>query len=305
METVIILLSTYNGEKYLKEQLDSIFSQKNVGIKLLVRDDGSNDTTLSILNCYKTRFNDQIEIIKGKNIGWRKSFFRLIDHANKHYRKNKYFAFSDQDDIWLPHKIERAINMLNSNQDKPSLYCSNLFYYKDGVNHGLIRNNSVIPTYKKCLVRNYATGCTIVFNLQLLKIVGEKIPKITIAHDYWMYMTAQLCGNVIIDDEAFILYRQHDNNQIGFKRGAINVWKRRFSNILQSLKEHEREMMAQELSTCLDNNMYPDAEICVKEIANYRKSIKNKLALLFDPEYTLDKKSNDFWFKLRIIFNIL
>ena len=305
METAIILLSTYNGEKYLKEQIDSIFSQKNVEIKLLVRDDGSNDNTLSILHDYKTCLNDKIEIIEGKNIGWRKSFFRLLDHASKHYRQYKYFAFSDQDDIWLPNKIERALHMFHSSLDQPSLYCSNLYYYKDGVNHGLIRNYSVIPTYKNCLVRNHVTGCTIVFNRELLDIIGKNPPQINIAHDYWMYMVAQLCGKVIIDDEAFILYRQHDNNQIGFRKGIINVWKRRLSTILQSFKEHERETLAKELLTCLDGKMCLEAKKSVNKIATYRCSLKNKLSLIFDLDYTLGKKSNDFWLRLRILFNAL
>lgn len=305
MDKVIVLMSSYNGQEFITEQIDSILNQTNADINLIIRDDGSTDNTLNILKNYRTVFPEKIEIIEGSNIGWRASFFKLISYAGTRYADHDFFAFADQDDIWLPDKTQRAIEKLNHYHDIPSLYFSNLLYYKDGKNYGLIRKDDPPVTYKRCLVKNQATGCTVIFNRELLIKLIKGLPEIPVAHDYWSYMVACLCGKVLRDEEAFILYRQHDNNQIGYKSGIINVWKRRFKNMRSLLTDRERENTAKELLRIHEQNMFPEAKEAVKNIAFYRRSLKKRVSLLFDSEYSLDNKSKDFWLKIRVFLGLL
>lgn len=302
---ILILMSTYNGEKYLREQLDSIFAQTKVKVHLLVRDDGSSDSTIKIIKEYKEKYPGHIDLMVGENIGWRKSFFLLADEAQSRYPSYEYFAFADQDDVWLPEKLTRALDMIRGLPESPQLYCSNVTRYKDGVTLGNLRNSAVTPSCKGCLIRNYATGCTMVFNRRMLDLVCQEFPQVTIAHDHWFYMVACLCGSVIIDNASFILYRIHEGNQIGFKSGFIEIWKRRLKSLHDLLNSHKRESYAKELLRIHKDSMNNDSKNSVAKLACYRDSIKNRLAFLCDNEYTYNNRSNDFWLKLRILFGKL
>ena len=301
MEKVLILLSSYNGEKYLAEQLDSILSQTGVEIHILIRDDGSTDSTTDIIERYQSKHPDCIILIKGSNIGWRKSFFSLAQLAQKDFPHFKYFAFADQDDIWLPQKLKRGVDTLKKLPAGPNLYCSNIIRYKDGVALGKLRNVSVKPTFKGCLVRNYATGCTMVFNRALLDLICRNIPTIKIAHDYWFYMVACLCGSAVIDDESFIWYRMHDSNQVGFKSGIFEIWQRRLKSVSNLLKNKEKEETAKELLRIHGDSMTGEAREAVAKLAAYKTSISKRLSLLFGNDYSYNSRSNDFWLKLRIL----
>lgn len=306
---IVILLSSYNGSIYLREQLESILHQSNVDVKIIVRDDGSTDETLNILQEYENVYPDIFTIIKGENIGWKKSFFSLLNYANKVYRgsytNNLFFAFSDQDDVWLPSKLEKAVEGLAKLPNGANLYASNLNYYKEGVNHGIVSIRKS-PKYKEhCLVRNLATGCTIVFNQTLLNLVGNNLPTISVPHDYWLYQVATLCGHSIIDKDSYILYRQHENNQIGSKISRIEIWKRRFGSLPSFFKNHNRSDQAKELLRLFGDQMPVDSYNGVCLIANYRRSINKKIQLLFNKNFTTGLKANDRWLKIRIIFSAL
>lgn len=305
MRNVLILMSTYNGEKFLSEQLDSIFAQKDVSVHLLVRDDGSSDSTISILREYQKSHPDDIDIIQGENIGWKKSFFSLAKLAEQKYNNYAYYAFSDQDDIWLPKKLIRALTLIDKFGDCPALYASNLSYYKNGKIFDNIRSNSITVSSKSCLIRNYATGCTILFNRQLLNLISSNFPDIDIAHDYWFYLVASTCGSVIIDPDPYVLYRQHESNQIGIKRRFRDVWIRRFGNLKKIIHNHEKELIAKELFKIYGDSMNHNAKVAVKKVAFYKDSLSNRLSLLFDNGYTHDRRSNDLWMKVKIIFGIL
>jgi len=304
MKKVSVLLSSYNGQKYIKEQLDSLLSQHGVSLNLVVRDDGSTDNTKEIIRSYQSKNPGLISIIEGDNIGWRRSFFELIKYAAEHCCDSNYFAFCDQDDIWLPNKLHAAVCRLEEmSVDRPKLYASNLYYYKDGFNYGLIRKKKPISNIKNCLLRNYATGCTIVFDDALLQLISSTIPTIEIAHDYWAYMVAVLCGQVFIDSNSYILYRQHSNNQIGSKSGFLEIWRRRLNSFKKScsLVPFSRKTIAEELLSKLGNHMLPEAILSTKKIAYYDESVYSRIRLLIDNEYSFDSISNDFWLKLRIL----
>ncbi len=306
MKKILVLLSTYNGEVFIREQLDSILAQKNVNLHLLIRDDGSSDATKKILEQYQSREPAKITIIGGENIGWRESFMALAKYAHANFSEFEYFAFCDQDDIWLPEKLERGIKMLEEGinekgAEEPVLYFSNQFFYRDGHNEGKVHPNPFPVSLKGSLIRNYATGCTVIFNSALLDLFAKGYPSVRMAHDYWAYMLANLCGRVAADNEAYILYRQHANNQIGGKPSGADVWRRRLQSISALLGNRNRELMAKDLLRMHGDAMTPAGKAAVEKIANYRKSISSRFSLLTDKAYTFNSLSNDFWLKLRIL----
>ena len=306
MKELVILMSTYNGERYLKEQLDSILNQQGVKIKLLIRDDGSTDRTLKILEDYKSCHQNIFEIINGENIGWKKSFMFLIDYAADNYSCHSYFALSDQDDIWLPDKLITAVDAIKQSYPTPLMYCSNLYYYKNNKIHGLVKDFKLMPSPKNCLVKNIAAGCTIVFNQELLKALAHKKARIEIAHDYWIYMVANFCGKVIIDKSAHILYRQHDNNQIGSKHGFKEIWARRLKTLRDIRRTiRPREIAAKELLRIYGSSIQPDSIKSIEKVANYRNSFLRRLCIIFDNGYSMGKWSNNFWLKMHMVFGTL
>lgn len=210
---VLILLSTYNGEKYLRQLLDSILAQTYKNIYIYVRDDGSRDSTPSILYEYENKSNN-FRVEYGKNIGASKSFFYLLEHCDLNF---DYFAFADQDDIWQPYKIERALNLLEKNDKKIKLYCSPTTLVDSNLQ--IIRVNSsagVRVSVGNAVIENIACGCTMVFSKNLLEIIRKNgIPEHMYMHDWLVYIIGSVYGAVLMDDKNYIFYRQHENNTIG------------------------------------------------------------------------------------------
>ena len=198
---IAIMMSTYNGELYIEEQLSSIAEQIDVEVKLFIRDDGSTDNTLEIID----RFSDKldIEIIKASNVGAGKSFMLLMKHVLNNNEKFDYYGFADQDDIWFKDKLIRAIRMLND--DEPLLYCSNINAFKDNNILWPHRNKDFKPiTLKGSVIKCGATGNTFVFNNKMAKMFKEtKLPSDELLlyrfHDSWIYSLACVYGRIIYD----------------------------------------------------------------------------------------------------------
>ena len=202
--SVTIFLSTYNGERYLAEQIDSILSQKDVILSLYIRDDGSTDNTIQILERYKNKIN----IYRGNNIGVGNSFMQLLYYANAN---TMFYAFCDQDDIWLPNKLSNAIETLKT-ITRPTLYCSNQILI-DSKSNKIGKRYSSPPntTYMQILNKNMVSGCTMVWNksLHLLLNNPERRPSSNLLqkriHDVWVAMVASVVGKIIYYNIAFIL----------------------------------------------------------------------------------------------------
>lgn len=235
MNKNLILLSTYNGEKYLREQLDSLLRQKEVEIKILVRDDGSKDDTLSILEEYKSK-TGKVEIIKGKNCGSAQSFFELILEAYKRYVNYDYFAFCDQDDVWLDDKLSAAIKVLEkAPSDKAALYMGAYQMVDANLNKIPTPQYDPVLTLSAAMAANCATGCTMVFNKALLCALVGYDSKDAIMHDYWAYLVCLATGGFVYYDKTpYILYRQHGNNVIGGKKDSFaKRWTTRLTKVFR------------------------------------------------------------------------
>lgn len=233
METdkrVQILLSTYNGERYLREQLDSIVGQTAFqSCSVLIRDDGSSDKTVEILKEYEDNYGFQV--YSGSNLGVNGSYQWLLDHADL---SCDYFALSDQDDIWMPDKIERAFAALDGSDDSvPVLFatCSLLTNAQmEPIGTSLHPKKGV--SFYNAMLQNVCPGHTQVFNRRLLSMARGQSWEDMIVLDWWNYLLASGAGTVLFDDALTVKHRQHGDNAIGYGTSFLKLFLPRLKRVL-------------------------------------------------------------------------
>jgi glycosyltransferase involved in cell wall biosynthesis len=219
LNKVTVLLALYNGEKHLNEQLESLRAQKDVQWRLVVSDDGSIDNGPEMVRKFASQLvNGDVVLIKGLGKGSAWNFRHLIDQAPEN---SMYVALCDQDDVWLPRKLSRAVIAIETVTDSqmPVLYCSRTIVCDEALKKQRKSRKFRRPLgFANAMVENIASGNTIVLNLpaiSLLKDVSRAIGNVA-EHDWWIYQTISGAGGQIIhDDTPSLLYRQHGRNQIG------------------------------------------------------------------------------------------
>ena len=279
MQKVGILLSTYNGEKYLKEQLDSILRQHSVEIELFIRDDGSSDHTNVILSEYANS-DKRVHVSFGENVGVGNSFMNLLYTVPETF---DYYGFSDQDDIWDEEKIIEAINALRNS--KCSLYASNQECIDKDGKYLYMRysdRNQMHLTPLSIMCQNTIAGCTFVFDSKLFKLLKERQPSSELLrlriHDVWVAMAAAITGSIYYDNKSYIKYRQHDNNVVGAEKDSwVDVIKMQFGKVRDSSQRNGRSMIAQEAVKCFPESV---EEADLLRVCGNPKTIRNKLELI-------------------------
>ncbi len=259
---VAVLLAVYNGEGYLKEQIDSILNQTVNDIKIIIRNDGSTDGSADIIKHYVECYPDRVSCISGEPTGSAaQNFAELLKLCDDSF---DYIMFCDQDDVWLPQKAEKTLVAMKSAEgkstDTPILVHTDLKVADSQLNvinesffdfQKLIQDDITLP---KMLVQNYATGCTVMINRALRQKCGQ-IPKGCIMHDWWLALVAVIFGKLICLNEATMLYRQHSNNQVGAKASyGVAFIKRK----LQTLNEVRKNYNATYIQARLLLEYYGD-----------------------------------------------
>jgi glycosyltransferase involved in cell wall biosynthesis len=235
--TVHILMASYQGERYISPQLDSIAAQSYVNWVLSISDDGSIDGTMTKIRSFATRqVANRITVLKGPGCGSVANFFKLIQHAAES-SSAEYYAFCDQDDVWLPEKIERAISMLRvraTAKELPQLYCGRTQLVDSNLNPiGLSQRPNRPLAFRNALLQNIAGGNTMVFNRSLLKILSQVPAANSVQHDWTAYQVAAACGGLLLyDPDPVLLYRQHSANVVGGRRKWLEHL-RHLKNILR------------------------------------------------------------------------
>jgi glycosyltransferase involved in cell wall biosynthesis len=226
-----ILLSVYNGSEFLAAQIDSLLNQTYKDIQISIRDDGSLDKSLDIINSYITNYPDKICLLADNsgNVGVIKSFERLLASSNA-----DYMMFCDQDDIWLPEKVQRAVVLMHEQEkifsDKPIIICSdlsvvdrNLNIISDSFWKRLKLDPSILNDKEYLSTANFVTGCTMLFNKKA-KEVSLPFGRKTIMHDAWMGLKVLDKGGIICPiPKSDILYRQHGANSVGAVEASLNL----------------------------------------------------------------------------------
>lgn len=212
---VAILLSTYNGARFLRAQLDSFRDQTEPGWLLFWRDDGSTDATLALMQEFAREIGEERcrRIETPDRLGVAGSFYALIAAAQP---LGLPLAFSDQDDVWLPTKLARALAALEDGTG-PALYCSRQMLVDDElVPIGPSAPFRRPPSFAAALTQNIATGCTIVLDPAAAALVAASFPPQGPLHDWWSYLLVSGAGGrVVADPEPTMLYRQHAANLVG------------------------------------------------------------------------------------------
>lgn len=219
-----ILLASYNGEKYISEQLDSIINQTYKNWELIIRDDGSKDETMTILNKYEKK-DERIKILRDDkgNLGFLKNFEELLFNA-----KEEFVLFSDQDDFWLKSKLEKFVEKIRDLDEKVlskpllvhcnSLVCDEkLEVIKEKFIDSKIakKNNSNIYFFEYIV-----QGSTSMVNKKMIKESLPFLKNVTL-HDRYFHLLSQFLGTRIFIDESLVKYRQHERNEIGANRSII------------------------------------------------------------------------------------
>lgn len=229
MSKVIVLLACYNGDKYLDEQIASIVEQTHKDWLLLIRDDGSTDNTLRVIEKW-AKLDNRISLLNDENGATgssQQNFSLLMKYAMNH--KGHIFCFSDQDDVWVPEKIQVMLKHLNIAVEQnyqsttPCLLHSDLEVVDKQLNlrhQSFVKLNKLLPKTElnpaRLLTRNEVTGCTMMFNRALLRLAFP-VPEKSVMHDWWLALVSAYCGKLTYVDERLVKYRQHDSNVIGAK----------------------------------------------------------------------------------------
>jgi len=209
--TVDVLLGTFNGEKYLAEFLDSVLKQEFVTINLIVSDDGSSDSTLSILNQYKNNFN-KFTLVPGPKEGAARNYLSLSKLSS-----SEFIAFADQDDIWDANHLIDSINRIGKEGKTPGFsYCAmREFDDASGITRRIWPAKDYILNLNSILFQNYARGCTIVMNRSAADLLNSVTPERLLMHDWWALLIIYTHGTVRFGSKPEVTYRLHDTNQIG------------------------------------------------------------------------------------------
>lgn len=296
IKKVLVLVATYNGEKYLREQLDSIINQKGVKVDIKVADDCSTDSTKYILEEYKNKYSNFDYYVNEKNKHFTYNFIDLLFSVKD--TKYDYYAFADQDDYWLENKLYNAICKIEEkNSNKGCLYCSNLKLADENlVEYGIQENKSILKTKKHSyLVSNIATGCTIVFDYAMFLKATKYYPENIYLHDYWIFLIAVYTADYIYDINSYILYRQHSSQMIGSNKKFFN--KNKLKNFVNP--KHPTSILLKQFLNSYGKELSDEDYKYVSIAANYNAGFKNKMKLLFSNK--IKRRKYDFLFKVKVL----
>ena len=290
MKKIAVLMSTYNGEKYISEQIDSILEQTGIQHELFIRDDGSRDKTPDIITDYTLKYSS-IHFINAENrinIGFNNSFFTLIDYAINNLSEYDLFAFADQDDVWIDTKLQSAIAMIEKrlrecgkDMKTPIYYYANK-YWCDETLQPMHEDDMQYcrDDYFDMFMLPPVYGCTSVFNRALGEKTMEILPSKDFLYDVYMYRLACTMDSLLISDKKpQMYYRRHGNNASGdamklspllhmrklfFGNGNFHGMQRYLTEIY---KLHAKDMAIEQKNLC-------------ELIIDYDRSLKKRVRLL-------------------------
>ena len=300
MKTVMIIISTYNGAKHIERQLDSIFEQTNVNVRVLIRDDCSKDNTVEVVQKYAQNHPQRkIEIFKGENVGYAKSFWLGLSLSGD----ADYYAFADQDDVWKPNKLIHCINAMKEVDQIPQLaYCkmqrSDIHLNRLNEQIEILKPEQL--TKKLTLIKTYNYGAATVINRSAKKLVCRMWPEVDdLPHDMWIGTLCYWFGKTYYVDEELYYWIRYDTSVTGegTKKTAIQyrlkktLQKKSYPNISMAMLESYNDLLQ------------PEDRAFLKKVSDYKTVFKDKISLLFDTTFKRLTLSGTIVLKLGILLN--
>lgn len=302
MKKVLVLMSTYNGEEFICEQIESILNQDGVEVCILIRDDGSKDSTVKILESYRDIYTDKIILKSENNVGCKESFFNLLREAKASYSGYDYYAFADQDDIWLNDKLISGVRALDQENNPYRLYYCDPQIVDRSLNPIDTKGIPSLNTLGESFILQPCIGCSMIFSPGVLELSAIHDSSQINIHDAWVYKIALAFGGKVIHDKSkHILYRQHGLNTIGGNQNLLDKWRRRFNSFI----DNKRYRSAQ-AKILLDNysDVLPLSSVEVLTmIADYHGTLRKKMRIISDDRFKGLKKSHSLMFKIAILFD--
>ena len=248
-----VVLPTYNGASYLEAQIASIYNQTLRPERVLLRDDGSSDGTQALISQLQQRYGTWLQVLPADgNLGCTANVNRLLQATTA-----PYVALADQDDLWMPLKLEESLKRLKQMEDKygspiPILVHSDLeLIDKEGAMLGCtyLKRQRLDPERtapEHLALTNVVTGCTALVNRSLL-VKAMPIPAEALMHDWWIALVACVFGRIELLPNPTILYRQHNDNLLGAKGLGLSYWLQRLARFrkVSSASGHFKEVIEQ------------------------------------------------------------
>lgn len=290
MSMVTIVMSAYNGEKYIREQIDSILASTYQDFDIFITDDVSKDSTLSILKEYEAKHPDKIRVCQNeKNLGYILNFLTGICRTT-----SEYIMLCDQDDVWKPDKIEKTLVRLKKMEARygkniPNAVFSDAVVVDQNlttINPSFFESGHLNPQntdLSHILMENKLIGCTVMINSALRKILLEHdLPKKAKLHDWWIALIAAAFGKISFINEGLLLYRQHSSNAVGDT--GFSAY---FKNRITTLKKQKEALLvlqhqAGEFLELYGSMMSDDKKNIIQQFAhlNEMNCIKRRLVII-------------------------
>lgn len=295
---IAVLMSSYQGENYIREQIDSILCQQGpFELDLWVRDDGSKDSTQNILEEYAKK--NRLRWYQGENVGPARSFLDLMRHCPGY----DFYAFADQDDVWMPDKLASGLERL-AGIDIPAISFANAELVDGELNslgRNVYRHAPGVDLYTVMCAANML-GCTMVFNRRIADvIIGREMPgKVTMHDSYLARVCAAIGGQIIYDEKPHMKYRQHGKNVIGMSSGRVATIKSRLHDILTradiSIAEQADVIIGLYADLIDEENMN-----CLLRIRSYRNSLWGRISLACSRQTRYSSRNMALKFRLSIL----
>ena len=300
---VQILLSTYNGARYLKALMQSLLTQNYPHVKILIRDDGSSDGTVNLLREFATTFAN-VEVVFGKNLGFVRSFFKLFELSSP---TADYFALCDQDDVWQKDKVSRAVGILSRcARETAGLYCSRIAIVDENLK---LLGYSALPTkglsFRNALVECQTPGCTTLVNQAARQLLLREFPQQVCSHDWWIYLVISAFGTAVYDEEPRIFYRKHFANVFGISLGMINTWRVKIRQFLKTGKFQLVVKQAEEFRRIYGSSLSDENRRVLDRFLDGRNRLWNRLGHAMSCEVYRQSKRDHLILKARIVLNRL
>lgn len=297
MVSVVVIMSTYNGMRYLREQLDSLLSQEGLDVMIWVRDDGSSEPTRRILTEYAA--TGHLQWVAGDNLGAGDSFMealRLCPIAAD------YYGFCDQDDVWLPDKLAVAVKHLTATREEgPAMVCSTVTITEEDLTP---RTRTAVPrrglSFRNALVQTAMTGLSMVMNKPGFDLLRSAIPRRgrIQMHDAWAYLVFSAFGTIHFYDHPRVLYRQHASNVFGAGHSMATKIQHRIRRLWTKSRFFDQ---AQEFHRCFPHGLKPQDEQTLIRYIKHRDGVWRRLWFALRPSVECQRWQAQAYLRLLIL----